>query len=811
MTDPTRKRVPDEQQDLKNFQLATNSISVKSDPEYGKKLAKEINKTINGGNSGYYFIRNRRYRANRDWVAGVIDIRQKFQDRLDMSGKTNFINLSWSCMKLPNRIVSGLVGRWMGRSEKIQVTAKDPLSQKAKQEQYEDLEYLLYDRRQQEILEQQSGVPMLPKDGFIPADKEELNLWVTGFQRLPEEILYEMGCNDVLEANGFFDANKEKSLHNSAQCAFVGTYTEMDENGVITVEPVQPENAIYSSSNYDDFRDTTLRGRIRERKAHEIRRKYGKDFGGKLDEKQLFELFCSACEYNAYDKISWDNSFFEAVDRPYDEWNIDTIEFELKTVDAEPYTISKTKKNKSTLVRRGRPEKAGENDEVVEDTHINIYRGVFARSSDVMLEWGLKTNMIRPNDPKESGNAEFSYSFFMPQNYKGFSLAIPQKIEEPIEQMILLCLRMEQLVASMTPPGAAVNVDAMQELDLGLGGMTSPIDAKKIHQQTGTLYYRGRDAEGNPIPVPIQELTNSGFLPQMQALIQLYQFHYGRLRDELGEDPALMSQAMQPRVTAGNVETAVNAAEQATDYFYSAYTRCMTDTAKKISCLLQKSVQYGSAAYRNILQQEDVVGREFSTAIRMLPNAQELMKFEAYMNGLIQAQPDLLLHIDPFQLSRIAKEDVKLAETLFQHGQKKMLLHQQQVAAQNQQQTIQGQIASAQEAEKAKRETAAMESEVEMAKAKATGDTQLKNTLLASYLKMLETGVGIPAGHQPIFNALLQNVAIPTIAQNEEAQKQIAAQMMAEMQQQQQEQQQGQVPMQPGVAATQEAMAEPQI
>ena len=69
-----------------------------------------------------------------------------------------------------------------------------------------------------------------------------------------------------------------------------------------------------------------------------------------------------------------------------------------------------------------------------------------------MLEWGLKKNMIRPQDPKEIGNAEFSYSFYMPQNYDMTTLAIPEKIQEPVDQMIAVCLRMQQLIAKMRPP-----------------------------------------------------------------------------------------------------------------------------------------------------------------------------------------------------------------------------------------------------------------------------------------------------------------------------------------------------------------------
>ncbi len=49
---------------------------------------------------------------------------------------------------------------------------------------------------------------------------------------------------------------------------------------------------------------------------------------------------------------------------------------------------------------------------------------------------------------------------------------------------------------------------------------------------TGDLYYRGKDAEGNPVPVPVTELANSGFLSQLQGLILLYDKHYSILKDE---------------------------------------------------------------------------------------------------------------------------------------------------------------------------------------------------------------------------------------------------------------------------------------
>jgi hypothetical protein len=307
--------------------------------------------------------------------------------------------------------------------------------------------------------------------------------------------------------------------------------------------------------------------------------------------------------------------------------------------------------------------------------------------------------MIRPQDPRESGNAEFSYSFYMYQNYSLTNMAIPEKIEEPSDQMILARLKMQQLVAKMRPTGALINWDALQSIDYGLGDANKTIDVMKLYDQTGSLYYRGKDDEGNQIPVPVTELANSGFLPQMQGLIQLYQFHYSVLKDALGEDPNLSAQAATPRVTTGNIETAQQVAANATDYMYDAYVECMKQTARKISCLLHKSVTFGAKAYRHLLKQEDVQTRIFNTDVRLLPTGQEIMMLDAKMNQALASNPQFAMYIDTFKILRIAKEDVKLAEEYYRISMKKMLETQQAQAQMNQQQTIQGQIAAAQAAE----------------------------------------------------------------------------------------------------------------
>lgn len=763
-------------QSIKDFQITTD-IPSKSDYLYGTRVAQSIYSTIYG-NQTYFWLRNNRFRKNRQIANGKIDM-SVFLDRLEMNGKANFVNINWKSIIIGNTIVSRLVGSWMSRKEKVNVTATDSASAMAKKEAADEAEFIYQNKEVLAQLQQESGIPIIPQDQFIAEDKDELDRWITEFNHLPEEIQYSIACNNVFEANGWNDVLKQRILHDSAEVGLVCTYTWMDEEGEVHVQWIRPENAIYSYSDFPDFRDTTYRGHILSMKVSELRARYGKEAGGILSEEDIFQLAQSSKEYQLTDKLKWMQDWNVAWLRPYDEWNIDLMQFEIKTLDSDGYTVTKTKKNGSTIIRKGKPEKLDENQQYIEEKKWNIYEGVYCPVTQKMIKWGIKKNMIRPQDPKEIGNTEFSYSFYMYDPYDMRNVAVPEKIEEPIEQMILARLKIQQMVAKMVPAGASIDVDAMQELDLGLGDSVKPLDVQKIWEQTGKLYYRGRDAEGNRIPVPITELANTGFAPQLQALINLYQFHYQVLKDELGEDPNLMNQAAQPRVAASNIEASRVLANNATEYMYDAYVYVMEETAKKVACLLNKSVTYGAKKYRDLLKQEDVKDRNFVATVKMLPTELEVAKLEAMMNNAITANPQLVLYLDPFKVMRIAKENVQLAELYFRSAQKRYIKTEQEKAQTNSEQNAQVQQASLQ---------AKAQSDAALTQQQAL--VKEKEIILQGVFDLAKANIPIPAELQQIIANTLQNVTVPIEVQNQQQQQALMQQQMQEQQQMQQGQEQ---------------------
>jgi len=747
-------------------------------------MARYIDGTVQSGYSGYYFSRNRQFLSNRLAANGRIPM-QQFMDLLGFNGKFNYANLNWESLKIVNRIISGWVGRSMQKREKIVIQATDSLSTKQREEEFEELEFYMYNREKLQELEQASGVQIMPQEKQIPNDVDELSLFKS-LQKLPEEILYEQGVNDTCDANGCNDVLKEKWLHDSAEVGLVGSYTCMDEDGVVRVEYVKPENTIYSWSDYSDFRDTTWRGQIRSMKISELRRKYGVEFGGKLTEEELYEIAATSKDWQLSDKLTWNAEWSLAMQRPYDEWNVDVLEFEVKTVDSEKYTVTETKQNKSTIIQKGTPKKIRDNQKSVEDTYWNIYRGVYIRKNQKILEWGIKKNMIRPQDPKEIGNAEFSYSFYMYQNYKMRNLAIPEKISVPLRQLIVIDMKIQQVVAKMRPPGAQINKSVLQNIDYGLGDANKNVDYKELFDQTGDLYYNGLDADGRPIPVPITELANAGFMPQMQALMEMYRFQYQLIKDELGENPDLMNQALQPRVTAGNVDSAQQAADNSTNYMYEAYRRLMEETAKKISCLLQKSVLFGGKVYRKLLKEEDVSNRIFGTKIEMLPTDQDIAILDAKMNQAIASNPDIVMYLDTYKVLRIARENVKLADLYYNNCMKKMLASKMQQAQQNAEMNAQAQQQSVVAKGQMDMQIKQFEAQAKTEEIRLQGESQNKSAVINMVSSILSKGLPIAADIQPLVNTVMQNLMLPLAVENQQQQQAIIQQMQAAQQEQMQ-------------------------
>lgn len=759
---------------LKEFQLSGNSTD-KTSKKFGERIILQVEDIIN---SGYFTERNLRFSINRAMFTGRMNL-TKFMDFFDINGKTNYVNINWKSIMIVNTIVSRLVGRWMTKQYKASVTAVDEISIKQKRDAVSEAEYYLYNKEVLEQLSAESGVQMIPQDQFIPDDKDHLDIWADEELRIPEEILMEKGINGVFDENGwgFMGVNTRKHKIDSAVVGLVGKETIADKTGKIVDIYCKPEDMFYSYSEQDDFSDASIKGVIVSYKISDLRNDYPD-----LTMPELWEIAKCSKQWQTNNKITYDTAQWnQQMYLPIDDWNVDCARFTLRTLDVDKNLIKKASDGSMYV---DRPKKkitdVYEGNEYVEKTIWNIYRGVYVRDTKKILEWGLEKNQIRPQDYKKISEAKSPFSFYMYQNDRMRNLAVPEKIEEPVEGMILTRLKIQQLVANMIPSGFDYDIDGLQAMDLG-NGICTPLELRKITKQTGDTYHRSKDAEGNRIENPIKENPNAGSVQQLQELIEIYNHHLQVLRDEVGINEFAEGQTIKPRTGVQNVETSLEISFNATDYINDATVSCADESAEKIACLLHDSVEFGSKEYREIMKQEDVKDRDFCTVIEMLPTTEEITEFDNSLNIAMQAQPDLVMYIDPAKLKRMAKKNVKQAERYFYFGQRRAIEGRMKMKEQDSRLNGDIQKQSGIAVEEAKRETLQMEISVKTALELATSQSKKEETVINMFAQIYSKGLQVPAEWKGVEQGVVNNLVLPLFAKNKET-----AQALSQQEQQEQ-------------------------
>ena len=632
--------------EILNFHLGNSKL--KRDVDEGLKISKFLQKAYN---SGYFSRRNKKFEKNRKFSRGKQPM-QEFLDLLNVDGKEAFVNLDMKAPAIAPKFMQVIIGGFMKREEKVRATAVDPISTQRKIDDKEEAEFRMKYGKQVEAMEQEVGVRLMPKGQYTPESYEELELYFGLEYQLPEEVLFEKGCDYVFHENGW-QVIKRKLLEDIAETGLGATKVSVGANGKINIRRVVPENSFYGFSNYDDFRDVSFIGEVLSMKLVDIRNNYPD-----MPEEKIWQLAQKAKQYTQ--TVKWDDRFRYSIDRPYDDWTVDVLDYEIKTIDSMMYQ-AKTNKYGNLIVEKKdkAPQRLGDNKELITKDMFVIYRGVYVLNTDTMLEWGVAKNMIKPSTAKEMADAYFSYSVYMHENLDLENMAIPERMETSIRQMTLAHLKIQQLIAKLRPSGLIIDIDSLSDINIGQAKALSPLELQAVYDQTGNIYYKRRTEDGDSVnSVPIQEAPNSGSVSQIQQLIMVYNHYLDRLRDEIGVNEYREGAAVNPKLGLGVQQSQIQASNNATDFIYDAYLSLYQQTAFKISLLLYDSVLYGGRQYADYLGKDSVKGKQFDVKIEVLPDDKERQFVEQMIQTALSAS--MIEFEDAFRVRSI--KNVKLAE-----------------------------------------------------------------------------------------------------------------------------------------------------
>jgi hypothetical protein len=756
--------------EILNFHLGNTKL--KRDVKEGLKISKFLQKAYN---AGYFSTRNKKFEKNRKFSRGKQPMAE-FLDLLNVDGKEAFVNLDMKAPAIAPKFMQVIIGGFMKRDEKVRASAIDPISVNRKKYDRDEAEFRMNFGDEVRQIEQQTGTKLMAEGQFTPGDYDELELYFGLEYQLPEEILFEKGCDFVFYENGW-PVIKRKLLEDIAETGLGATKVSVNSNGKIALRRVVPENSFYGFSQYDDFRDVSFIGEIVSMKLIDIRNMYPK-----LDEEKIFQLSKQAKQYNQ--TIKWDDRFRYSIDRPYDDWTIDVLDYEIKTIDTMMYQAKTNKFGNLTSVERKTkmPEVLGDNKEMISKDMFVIYRGVYVLNTDEMLEWGVAKNMIKPSNTKEMADAFFSYSVYMHENLDLENMAIPERMETSIRQMTLAHLKIQQLIAKLRPSGLIIDIDSLSDINIGQAKALTPLELQAVYDQTGNIYYKRRTEDGDSSNgIPIQEAPNSGSVSQIQQLIMVYNHYLERLRDEIGVNEYREGSGVNPKLGLGVQQAQIQASNNATDFIYDAYLSLFQQTAFKISLLLYDSVIYGGKQYSEYLNPEKVSGKTFDVKIEVMPDEKE----RQFLEGMIQTalSAGMIEFEDAFKVRGI--KNTKLAEMYLTKAKSNKQKQEMERARQNSEMNAQSQQQSIQA--KAQADAQLQELEGQSKIAIVSAEMSMKQELSSqefvqnSLMKSFETGKPLTPEIQAIVDNYFAKKEQEAQAQQQAMQQQMAQQQEGQM------------------------------
>lgn len=643
----------------------------KDEPSYGLNIAQWIDNWIRSGYGSYFDNRNSTMQMNRLWAAGKQPMDQ-FIDMLKIDAKNSFINIDFTPPAIMPKYITQIIELFMDVEQYPEATTTDTRSNKRKMKEKRMAEFRMKNQQTIQSIEKAAGLNLEDHDKFTPFDADELNLYFGTQYRLPEESIIEKLVKTVFEENDFYGEIKRLVIHDLCETGLADVRVTRNEAGKIIINREEPEKHFYGYSKYPDFRDCPFIGQLHDMKVPEFRRRFGKEsLGDKgLDEKEIFDLCSKYGSVYPKQNLSWKADYITSAFRPYDEYTMPVLHFEIKTNNIV-YSKKKTTKSGNTIIDFSikKPNNTGENTKVNARDVETIYSGWYLRDSSIMLDWGNSKYNIRPSD--NLSRQYFTYSSYMYTGFEMRNVAVPQKIRSSVFQMILCHLKIQQLMAKMKPAGNLYDIYGLTKINIGNGKVLSPLDMVSFVQQTGDAYWNSMGADGERrLSPPITPMPNSEAIPQLKGLIEIYNFYLSRLQDDLGTNPSA-SGAVNPRMGKAVMERQVSIATRGVGDIFNGWCTIADEVANKVAIMLWDDIIYDVSTYKEFIDPSLKMDKEitFSVRLKTMPSQEE----KTYIEEMIQAaiKSGIIDFGNAFKIRNIAKTNIKMAELFITNMEKK--------------------------------------------------------------------------------------------------------------------------------------------
>lgn len=629
----------------------------KDSPSFGLEMARFIDSEW-----GSSLVQQRRSNIKliRSHMEGEVDVshlKPLFNSTKDLS----VLRVNWKYSSEVPKFINSIVEGFSYDKYRAIVKSVDAHSQEAKSKFRREKLKAMYAREDLKKASEALGVDLVPK-GFIPESKDELNLFMELEYKPAHELAPEIGIQKVMDFGDWRD-----TLNHVAEdiaCHRLGAVkVEADYETAVRLRYVDINNFVYSRNveGNRDYTDAYYFGEYVRYTLGQLEKMIQKEHLSPDKLKQLVGLsggaFANFANMTEEDK----------------QHTVDVLHFTFKT---NRYRIKKKKYNSHGTYKYidkddyWSPPK-GMKSEVVRIPYEVWYEGIYIPGADVVFGYRLVDNMLR--DPNNRNKAIPPYIM-----YRLSSESIAQKIVDISDRIYLAMIKMQQFVLKMKPKGFAIDIDALQSLDLGDSVKLDPIQQVKIMMEDGNLLYSGSslvDDQTGTVRLPMHDMPD-GTGRELAELINVYNALVQRLHDITGINPQATGAAPPSRTSSAVYQGTVGSAMRVTNNIYNGVLSIQKRAAEAILARLYSASMFGETEQivRSILGEyttdiikslADMKYHQYIVNIDVRATDIERAELMETMNAALQTGTITLMDkidIEEIDNLRLAKQVIKLRQ-----------------------------------------------------------------------------------------------------------------------------------------------------
>jgi len=725
------------------------SDSVKDTMEYGLQIGQAIQYEWfrrDNGSCRFYsqwadFNRLRLYARGEQSIG-------KYKNELSVDGDLSYLNLDWTPVPIIPKFVDIVVNGMNDRLFKVKAVAQDALSAEKRNQFQEIVEGDMIAKPLLQQIQKDFGVDVFQtEESELPENDQELELFMQMKYKPAIEIAEEEAIDTLFSANHYNDTRRRIDYDITTLGVGIGKHMFLPGAGV-KVDYVDPANVVYSYTEDPYLKDCFYWGEVKTVPITELIK-----IDPTLTNEDLNEISkYSQSWYDYYNSSQYyENSMFHRD-------TATLLYFNYKTTHTFIYKKKKMSDGTFKVVEKDDTfnpptEMMEEGDyERVEKTIDVWYDGVMVMGTNIVLQWKLGENMVRPKSASQY--AMPNYVACAPKMYKGQLESLVKRMIPFADLIQMTHLKIQQVVSRVVPDGVFIDADGLNEIDLGTGAAYNPEDALRLYFQTGSVIGRSytQDGEYNNARVPITQLTANSGASKMQMLIGNYNHYLDQIRTVTGLNEARDGSTPDPNSLVGVQKLAALNSNVATRHILNASLYITRTLAECLSIRTADILEYAEFKDEFAMQigkynlgiLEDIKELymyDFGIFIEMAPDEEEKAMLEQNIQmALSKGDINLEDAIDIREIAnlKMANQLLKVKRKAKQTAEQQQLMQQQQMQAQMQMQAQQAaaQLAMQTNQSETQSKIAVKEAEVAFDIQKLQMEAQLKQGLMQTEFEM---------------------------------------------------------------------------